>query len=97
VPATYAFQAYDAAQLIDGALKATKGNTSDKKALQAALLKAPFTSLRGGFKFNANHYPIQDFYQVKVVKRADGKFATSIDKKVFAGYADSHVKDCKMK
>lgn len=97
VPATYAFQAYDAAQLIDGALKATKGNTSDKKALQAALMKAPFTSLRGGFKFNTNHYPIQDFYQVKVVKRDDGKFATSIDKKVFTNYADPHAKDCPMK
>jgi hypothetical protein len=37
VPATYAFQAYDAALLIDGALKLTKGNTSDKDALRAAL------------------------------------------------------------
>ena len=88
VPATYAFQAYDAAQLIDGALKATGGKTSDKNALRAAMMKAPFTSLRGNFKFNTNHYPIQDFYQVKVVKRADGKFATSIDKKVFTDYSD---------
>lgn len=96
IPATYAFQAYDAALLIDGALKATKGNTTDKNALRAALAKAPFTSLRGAFKFNTNHYPIQDFYQVKVVKVGD-KFATSIDKKVFTAYADPHVKDCKMK
>jgi branched-chain amino acid transport system substrate-binding protein len=97
IPATYAFQAYDAALLIDGALKATGGKTSDKTALRAALAKAPFTSLRGKFKFNTNHYPIQDFYQVKVVKLADGKFATSIDKKVFTDYADPFVKDCKMK
>ena len=97
VPATYAFQAYDAALLIDGALKATGGKTSDKDALRAALAKAPFKSLRGKFKFNTNHYPIQDFYQVKVVKRADGKFATSIDKKVFTDYADPFAKDCKMK
>ena len=68
VPATYAFQAYDAALLIDGALKLTKGNTSDKEALRAALMKANFTSLRGPFKFNTNHYPIQDFYQVKVAQ-----------------------------
>jgi branched-chain amino acid transport system substrate-binding protein len=97
IPATYAFQAYDAALLIDGALKATGGKTSDKTALRTALAKAPFTSLRGKFKFNTNHYPIQDFYQVKVVKLADGKFATSIDKKVFTDYADPFVKDCKMK
>src|SRR5215469_7752978 len=97
VPATYAFQAYDAALLIDGALKLTKGNTSDKDALRAALMKANFTSLRGPFKFNTNHYPIQDFYQVKVAQRADGKFETQIDKKVFAGYSDPYAKDCSMK
>ncbi len=97
VPASYAFQAYDAALLIDGALKLTKGNTTDKAALRAALAKAPFKSLRGKFKFNTNHYPIQDFYQVKVVKRADGKFATSIVKKVFTDYTDPFAKDCHMK
>jgi branched-chain amino acid transport system substrate-binding protein len=97
VPATYAFQAYDAALLIDGAVKLTKGNTADKNALRAALKKANFTSLRGAFKFNTNNYPIQDFYLVKVAKRADGKFQTEIEKKVFANDADSHAKDCRMK
>jgi branched-chain amino acid transport system substrate-binding protein len=97
VPATYAFQAYDAVMLIDSALKATKGDTSNKDALRAALMKADFTSLRGKFKFNTNHYPIQDFYLVKVAKRADGKFQTEIAQKVFADYADPHVKDCAMK
>ncbi len=97
VPATYAFQAYDAALLIDGALKQTGGNTSNKDALRAALMKADFKSLRGGFKFNTNHYPIQDFYLVKVAKRADGKFETQIVKKVFENDADPHAKDCAMK
>ncbi len=97
IPATYAFQAYDAALLIDGALKATKGNTADKAALRAAMKKADFASLRGNFKFNTNNYPIQDFYQVKVVKRADGKFQTEIDKKVFTDYVDPHAKECPMK
>ncbi|MFL6804374.1 MAG: ABC transporter substrate-binding protein [Xanthobacteraceae bacterium] len=97
VPATYAFQAYDAALLIDSALKATKGDTSNKDALRAAMAKAEFTSLRGKFRFNTNHYPIQDFYLVKVAKRPDGKFQTEIDKKIFADYADPHAKDCPMK
>jgi branched-chain amino acid transport system substrate-binding protein len=97
VPATYAFQAYDAALLIDGALKLTKGNTADRAALRAALKKADFTSLRGSFRFNTNNYPIQDFYLVKVAKRADGKFQTEIAKKIFANDADRHAKDCPMK
>jgi branched-chain amino acid transport system substrate-binding protein len=97
VPASYAFQAYDAALLIDSALKQTKGSTKDKDALRAALMKADFKSVRGGFKFNTNHYPIQDFYLVKVGQRADGKFETQIAQKVFSNYADSYAKDCPMK
>ena len=97
VPATYAFQAYDAALLIDSALKATKGSTSDKNALRAAIKKADFKSLRGDFKFNTNNYPIQDFYLTKVAKRPDGKFQTEIVQKVFDDVPDSYAKDCKMK
>ena len=97
VPASYAFQSYDAAQLIDSALKITKGDSANKDALRAAMMKADFTSPRGNFKFNTNHYPIQDFYLVKVAKRADGKFQTEIAQKVFTDYKDPHVADCPMK
>jgi len=95
VPGTYAMQAYDAAMLIDSAVKAVKGDLSNKEAVSAALRKADFTSLRGGFKFNSNGYPVQDFYLTKVAKRADGKFQTEIVEKVFSNYGDSYAKDCK--
>jgi branched-chain amino acid transport system substrate-binding protein len=94
VPGTYAFQAYDAAMLIDSAVKAVKGDLSNKDAVAAALKKADFTSLRGGFKFNVNGYPIQDFYLTKVAKRPDGKFQTEIAQKVFENYGDRYAKDC---
>lgn len=96
VPGSYAQQAFDAAQLIDSAVKAA-GGTADKDKLRAAIKKADFTSLRGKFKFNTNGYPIQDFYLVKVAKRADGKFQTEIAQKVFEDYADPHAKDCALK
>ena len=97
VPGSYAFQAYDAALLIDSAVKAVKGNLADKDALRAAIKKADFKSLRGGFAFNNNNYPLQDFYLVKVAKRPDGKFETEIEKKVFSHYGDPYAKDCPMK
>src|ERR1051326_5622544 len=96
VPGSYAFQAYDAAQLIDSAVNAVQGNLADKDALRAALKKAGFKSLRGNFKFGNNHYPIQDFYLVKVAKRQDGKFQTEIAQKVFTDYQDAYAKDCQM-
>ena len=94
VPATYAFQAYDAALLIDAAVKATAGKTDDKDALRTALMKADFTSLRGAFKFSPNGYPVQDFYLTKVGRRPDGKFETQIVQKIFSNYADPYAKDC---
>jgi branched-chain amino acid transport system substrate-binding protein len=94
VPGTYAMQAYDAALLIDSAVKAVKGDLSNKDAVAAALKAADFTSLRGGFKFSANGYPIQDFYLTKVAKRPDGKYQTEIVQKVFENYADRYTKDC---
>jgi len=97
IPASYAMQAYDAAKLIDSAVRAVKGNLSNEKAVSAALRKADFHSVRGAFKFNVNGYPIQDFYLTKVAKRPDGKYQTSIAEKVLANNADAYAKDCKLK
>jgi branched-chain amino acid transport system substrate-binding protein len=97
VPGTYAMQAYDAAMLIDSAIKGTGGNLSDKDALRAELKKANFTSLRGKFKFGVNNYPIQDFYLVKAAKRADGKYETEIVQRVFEDYVDRYASECMMK
>src|ERR1700742_1989104 len=94
VPGVYAMQGYDAALLIDSAVKAVKGNLAEKDAVAAALKKADFASLRGNFKFNVNGFPIQDFYLTKVAKRADGKFQTEIVRKVFENYGDRYAKDC---
>src|SRR5579862_7730858 len=94
VPGTYAMQGYDAALLIDSAVKAVKGDLSNKDAVAAALKKADFPSLRGNFKINVNGYPIQDFYMTKVAKRADGKFETQIVQKVFENYSDRYAKEC---
>ena len=97
IPASYAFEAYDAASLIDSALRQTHGSTADKDALRAALKKADFKSLRGNFRFNNNHFPIQDFYLVQVAKRPDGKYETEIAKKVFTDFGDSYATACAMK
>jgi branched-chain amino acid transport system substrate-binding protein len=94
VPGSYSMHAYDAALLIDSALKATAGKTDDKDALGAALKKADFKSLRGDFKIGQNGFPIQDFYLVKAAKRADGKFQSEIVEKVFDDYSDAYAKEC---
>jgi branched-chain amino acid transport system substrate-binding protein len=97
VPGNYAAQAYDAALLVDSAVKKTGGRMSDKAAVRAALEKAEFTSLRGNFRLGVNHYPVQDFYLCKVVKRPDGKYATETVRKVLSNDTDPHAAECRMR
>ncbi len=70
-PSFYGAQSYDAANLIASAVNALHGNLSDKTAVEAALKKADFKSVRGDFKFNNNHFPIQAFYLQDVVKQGN--------------------------
>ncbi len=96
VPGTYAMQSYDAALMIDAAIKSAGGKVSDRNAVRAGLRKADFKSLRGDFKIGVNGYPVQDFYLVQAARRADGKFQTEIREKVFDDYVDVYAKDCKL-
>lgn len=94
VPSLGAMQAYDVAQLIDSAVKATGGKT-DRDALIAAMRKASFSSPRGGFKFNHNHFPIQDWY-MRVVEKGPGGLRIVNKAKVFENLVDRFHQDCKM-
>ena len=67
LPSLYASQGYDTANLILSAL--AKAPVSDADAFRAALEAADFASVRGDFKFNTNHHPIQDIYAREVVER----------------------------
>jgi branched-chain amino acid transport system substrate-binding protein len=97
-PSFYGAQSYDSIMLIDSAVKATKGNLKDTKALVTAMRKANFNSIRGKFTFNVNHHPIQDFYLLKAVKssNADG-VEMHIEQKAFEKHKDAYYQDCKMK
>jgi branched-chain amino acid transport system substrate-binding protein len=70
-PSFYAAQTYDAANLVASAVAAVKGDLGNKDAVQAALKKADFKSVRGGFKFGNNNFPIQNFYMQEVVKNGE--------------------------
>ncbi len=94
VPATYAFQAFDAAMMIDSAVTAMHGKLDDPMGMRAALMKADFKSLRGPLAFAPNGFPIQDFYLTKVAKRPDGKYQTEIVQTVYKDFTDDYAKDC---
>ncbi len=96
MPTLYASQGYDAARLIDAAVRGVGGKIEDKAALGKALKAADFESVRGPFKFNANHYPVQDYYLREIVKDAQGRVTNRMVGRVFEGHADAYVGGCKM-
>jgi len=97
VPSTYSAQAFDSAQLIDSAVKAAGGDPSKKEAIIAAMQKADFPSIRGGFKFNTNHFPIENFYLLETIKGDDGKLKQVTRATTFENHADVYAADCAMK
>jgi len=80
-------------------VRAVKGNVKDTKGMVAAMRKANYKSIRGEFKFNNNHHPIQDFYLLKAVKdpKSPEGITMHIEQKVFDNHQDAYHKECKMK
>lgn len=96
LPTLYAAQGYDAARLIDAAVRDSKGKLEDKAAVRKALEAAKFDSVRGNFKFNTNHFPIQDYYLRVIIKDSKGRITNRTLGAVFKGHADAYAASCKM-
>ncbi len=97
LPSWYAAQSYDAAQLLDSAIRKVKGNISNAGAFGAALKSADFKSVTGPFRFNTNHFPIRNFYRVDVAKNAAGQAVFVNKGAVFTDHADAYSKECPLK
>jgi branched-chain amino acid transport system substrate-binding protein len=97
LPAFYGAQSFDAITMIDHAVAAVNGDLSKTDAMIAALAKADFPSVRGKFKYNTNHFPIENFYLLRIAKDSDGTYVRKIQNVVFADHADAYAGECKMK
>jgi branched-chain amino acid transport system substrate-binding protein len=97
LPTLYASQGYDAAQLIDAAVRDLKGKLDDVEAVRKALKNARWQSVRGGFRFNRNQYPIQNYYLRVVAKDAQGRLVNKTMGTIFKDRGDAYVQDCAMR
>jgi branched-chain amino acid transport system substrate-binding protein len=98
VPTLYASQGYDAALLINAAVRDVKGKLEDQDAVRKALKAAKFDSVRGPFKFNVNQYPIQNYF-VRTVG-SDGKgglINKSFNQPILKDHGDAYAGQCAMK
>ena len=98
IPTLYASQGYDAAQLINAAVRDTKGKLDDQEALRKALRSARFESVRGPFKFNTNQYPIQNYYVRTVGTDGQGGLINkSFNEPILRNHGDAYVQQCAMR
>jgi len=97
LPTLYASQGYDAALLIDAAVRDVKGKIEDVEAVRKAMRAAKFQSVRGSFKFNRNQYPIQNYYLRVVAKDSQGRLVNKTIGTIFKDRGDAYVDECPMK
>lgn len=94
-PSFYGAQTYDAVALLDAAVKAVKGDLSNKDGMKNEVRKANFPSVRGKFKYGPNHMPIQNFYLQEAVKEGD-EFRMKTVATIVEMDQDRHWQKCKM-
>src|SRR5215472_8433438 len=97
LPATFAALGYDAIKLIDSAVADVGGKIENKDAVRAALRKANFQSVRGAFKFNNNHFPIQNLYIMEVKKDENGNLKAALKDIAIKDWQDPYHQECPMK
>ncbi|WP_422000620.1 ABC transporter substrate-binding protein [Reyranella sp.] len=96
-PSYYGAQSYDAIMLIASAAEALKGDLKDKNKVRAEMKKANFKSLRGGFKYNTNQFPIQNFYIQEAVKDPEGMMTVKTIATAVKDGKDPYYEKCPMK
>jgi branched-chain amino acid transport system substrate-binding protein len=96
-PTFYGAQSYDAAQLVNSAVVAVKGDLSKKDAMRDEMRKVNFKSLRGSYKYGNNHVPIQNFYLQDVVKDANGELSLKTVATIVKDHQDRFHDRCPMK
>ncbi len=96
-PSFYGSQSYDAANFINSAVVAVKGDLTKKDAMRDEMRKANYKSVRGPYRYGNNHFPIQNFYLQDVVKNAEGDLVLKTVATIVKDSQDKHHDKCPMK
>jgi len=95
-PSFYGAQSYDAANFVNSAVVAVKGDLTKKDAMRAEMRKANYASVRGPYKYGNNHFPIQNFYLQDVVKDAQGNLTLKTEATIVKDSQDQFHDKCPM-
>ncbi len=95
-PSIFAALAWDGVHLLDAALHTVNGKIEDADAFRAALEHVKFQSVRAHFRFNTNHFPIEDLHLAEIQRSQAGALENSYRELIVADHGDSYAGECKM-
>ena len=95
-PSIFAAISYDGVHILDAALHAVGGHIENADAFRKALETVKFDSVRGHFRFNRNHFPVQDLHLAEVKRDSSGALTNSYVERIVENHADSYADKCKM-
>ncbi|MBI3446279.1 MAG: ABC transporter substrate-binding protein [Magnetospirillum sp.] len=90
-------QGYDAAQLLEAAMRTTGGRTGDRDAVRHGLRRAEFPSVRGPFRFDTNHYPSVNVYLRRVLRDAKGRLNEELRATLIKEWHSRDIAACPMR
>lgn len=98
LPSAYAAVGYDAANLLDVAVRKAGNKANDKGALAAAVKASgsELKSVRGPFRFNNNNLPVQNYYAFQTVKEGGRVTAKQLGTPL-PDHQDAYASQCKQK
>lgn len=96
LPSAYAAGAYDLTLLLAAALPQVKDRPRDGDALVKALETAKFKSIRGNFRFNRNHMPVQDWVMRSVVRDDQGRVTNRTVDRIASAHQDAYAHNCNL-
>jgi branched-chain amino acid transport system substrate-binding protein len=94
LPSAFAAFSYDAAMTLDAAVRTTKGNVADRKALTKAIANASFKSLRGPFRFGPNNFPMQNYHVYQVANVGGKPEFKLLEADVLKSHGDAYASQC---
>jgi branched-chain amino acid transport system substrate-binding protein len=96
-PSANAAQGYDAAMLLDAAIRSIDRKFNDDDGLRGALRKVEFPSTRGAFRFDTNQFPIQSYLVRQAVRDQRGHMASEQRGMLVRDVRDGHAGECSMR
>ncbi len=97
LPSLYAAEGYDAAMLLDSALKAVDKKFTQGDLFRAALRRADFASTRGSFRFDTNQFPIQSYLVRQVTTDGRDQLVDEQRGVLVRDLRDGHAAECPMR